>query len=334
MPLTGATSLKTFAWSSLALMLDAGRIPDRAAGTEFDDIELRHNRPPQSRPSHTSSDAITKKISQSSHAAHDASPLHTVLDVREDTHQPREDSEGGLPGPSTEAGHERQSTGSLAQQVEDDGEDEVGSESDGCAEDLPDEESFLAQLQRLDHEGKLQNLSSAHAPVSCLSPGYLNSMCLSHRNLHPFPGCRSSLPPCFACFQTACPLAALVHVSVDDLLCGHSQQDNCFSHPGYRRSLSTLQIQQICRSEGEALVSFCKCCWSLEQGNYFRSCIQLPRIAQVVLADLLERCTAKLLLCHLTDMLGIYMQANLVQLLVLGPSHVEIIGTHTSGRHV
>ena len=169
-------------------MLHAGRVSGRMAGTEFDDFELRHNDPPQLRSSHRNAanvDATTKEMSQSSHAAPDASPLHTVLDVREATHQPREDPEedSGPRGPSTEAGHERRSLASLAQQVEDDGEDE--SESDGHAEDLPDEESFLAQLQRLDHEGKLKNLSSAHVPCEPPFASLLKS-CLS-KSLQPAP---------------------------------------------------------------------------------------------------------------------------------------------------
>ncbi|KAK9865737.1 hypothetical protein WJX84_003638 [Apatococcus fuscideae] len=136
-------------------------------GTEFDDIKLQQSNPHQSHHGHNNIPDGTSSapdMSTSSPRVSSASRLHTVLDINEDTGQQEEGPEDdrGLPGPRSDD-QPRRSMGSLAQERDDESAEEEGSESDGRPDDPPDEESLMAQLQRLDHEGKLRNLGSTHA---------------------------------------------------------------------------------------------------------------------------------------------------------------------------
>ena len=154
--------------------MDAG---GTLAGTEFDDIELRQSDAHPSRLHHKTDPhgSAPEDSSQAGHAAPDANGLHTILDIDEDPAQPSHDQEEGS-GPAGLSNGDlpaRMSRESLTESVANremngDDEEEVGSESSGQPDDAPDEESFLAQLQRLDHEGKLQVPSGAHAFVSSL----------------------------------------------------------------------------------------------------------------------------------------------------------------------
>ena len=180
---TGTSQLAAQVHASMSLKhsaMHAGSTHGQLAGTEFDNIELHQSVPHHSRLHQKSAvpGSAPEDRSQAGHAAPDAGRLHTVLDIDEDTAHTHRDHGGnsGPPGLSNKDVPERISRESVTDSVanreksdEGDEDEEVRSESSGGQpDDAPDEESFLAQLQRLDHEGKLRDLSGDHALVSSL----------------------------------------------------------------------------------------------------------------------------------------------------------------------